>query len=139
MKLQCLRVSNLAAIRDTEIEFGPGLNVLYGPNDLGKSTLVDAIRLALLLPHTSAYCDQFISWTGAFNPVIELTFETEGQRIWLVKKERFFEEDATNLRVFSWTNRLFAVFRNSHTNPVEGRCSIRFAYTYTRGGCNCHS
>ncbi|PYS19959.1 MAG: hypothetical protein DMG11_30880, partial [Acidobacteria bacterium] len=77
MKLHCLRVSNLAAIRDTEIEFGPGLNVFYGPNDLGKSTLVDAIRLALLLPHTSAYCDQFISWTGAFNPVIELTFETE--------------------------------------------------------------
>ena len=69
MKLQCLRVSNLAAIRDTEIEFGPGLNVFYGPNDLGKSTLVDAIRLALLLPQTSAYCDQFISWTGAFNPV----------------------------------------------------------------------
>ena len=87
MKLQCLRVSNLAAIRDTEIEFGPGLNVFYGPNDLGKSTLVDAIRLALLLPHTSAYCDQFISWTGAFNPVIELTFETEAQRIWRVRKE----------------------------------------------------
>jgi len=86
MKLCCLRVSNLAAIRDTEIEFGPGLNVLYGPNDLGKSTLVDAIRLALLLPHTSAHCDQFISWTGAFNPVIELTFETEAQRIWRVKK-----------------------------------------------------
>jgi hypothetical protein len=87
MKLHRLRVSNLAAIRDAEIEFGLGLNVLYGPNDLGKSTLVDAIRFALLLPHTSTYCDQFVSWTGAFNPLIELTFETESQRIWRVKKE----------------------------------------------------
>jgi hypothetical protein len=87
MKLHRLRVSNLAAIRDAEIEFGPGLNVLYGPNDLGKSTLVDAVRFALLLPHTSSFCDEFISWAGAFNPVIELTFETEAQRIWRVKKE----------------------------------------------------
>ena len=28
----------------------PGLNVLYGPNDLGKSTLAAAIRAALLVP-----------------------------------------------------------------------------------------
>jgi len=60
---------------------------LYGPNDLGKSTLVDAIRLALLLPHGSTSCDQYISWTGGRDPVVELTFETEQQRIWRVRKE----------------------------------------------------
>ena len=53
MKIRRLRVTDFAAIREADIEFGPGLNVLYGPNDLGKSTLADAIRLALLLPHTS--------------------------------------------------------------------------------------
>ena len=53
MKIRRLRVNDFAAIREADIEFGPGLNVLYGPNDLGKSTLADAIRLALLLPHTS--------------------------------------------------------------------------------------
>src|SRR5262245_38784805 len=87
MKLLCLRVEKFAAIGNATIEFGPGLNVLYGPNDLGKSTLVDAIRLALLLPHASSYCDQFVPWSGAFNPMVELTFETESQRVWRVKKE----------------------------------------------------
>ena len=54
MKIRRLVVTDFAAIREVDIEFGPGLNVLYGPNDLGKSTLADAIRLALLLPHTSS-------------------------------------------------------------------------------------
>ena len=53
MKLRRLHAASFAAIREVDIEFGPGLNVLYGPNDLGKSTLVAAIRLALLLPHSN--------------------------------------------------------------------------------------
>jgi len=87
MKLHRLRVTSFAGVQEAEIEFGQGLNVLYGPNDLGKSTLVEAIRLALLLPHGSTSCDQFVAWTGARCPVVELTFETEQQRIWRVRKE----------------------------------------------------
>ena len=74
------------AIREVDIEFGPGLNVLYGPNDLGKSTLVAAIRLALLLPHASTHSEQYVGWSTAEDPRVELTFETEAQRIWRVKK-----------------------------------------------------
>jgi hypothetical protein len=87
MKLRRLHVLNFAAVRQADIEFGPGLNVLYGPNDLGKSTLVDAIRLALLLPHSSTSSDQYVGWTGGRDPIVELTFETEPQRIWRVRKE----------------------------------------------------
>ena len=39
MKLIRLRVESFAAIGNVDVEFGPGLNVLYGPNDLGKSTM----------------------------------------------------------------------------------------------------
>ena len=63
------------------------LNVLYGPNDLGKSTLVEAIRLALLLPRTSTQIEEYVAWTGGREPVIEMTFETGPQRIWRVRKE----------------------------------------------------
>src|SRR3954467_3511606 len=87
MKLHRLRVSNFAGVREADIEFGPGLNVLYGPNDLGKSTLADAIRLALLLPHASRHIEAYVPWAGGQNPIIELTFETEAQRIWRVRKE----------------------------------------------------
>lgn len=78
---------DFAAIREADIEFGPGLNVLYGPNDLGKSTLAEAIRLALLLPHTSSHIEEYVPWTGGHDPVVEITFETEPQRIWRVRKE----------------------------------------------------
>lgn len=86
MRLHRLRVQNFAAIPEMEIAFGPGLNVLYGPNDLGKSTLVEAIRLALLLPYTSSSYEPYIPWSGADDPAVDLTFETEAQRIWRVQK-----------------------------------------------------
>jgi DNA repair exonuclease SbcCD ATPase subunit len=87
MKLHRLRVQNFASIREMEIAFGPGLNVLYGPNDLGKSTLADAIRLVLLLPYTSTHCEPYIPWSGADDPFVDLTFETEEQRFWRVRKQ----------------------------------------------------
>ncbi len=87
MKLHRLRVRSFAAIQDLDIAFGPGLNVLYGPNDLGKSTLADAIRLALLLPHSSNHYESFTPWSGGDDPYVELTFETEEQRIWRVRKQ----------------------------------------------------
>src|SRR5688572_3846292 len=86
MKLLRLQVTDFAAITKADIEFGSGLNVLYGPNDLGKSTLADSIRLGLLLPHTSTHIEPFVSWTGGQHPRIEITFETEAERIWKVTK-----------------------------------------------------
>jgi DNA repair exonuclease SbcCD ATPase subunit len=87
MRLHRLRITSFAAIGNVDVEFGPGLNVLYGPNDLGKSTVVAAIRLGLLLPHTSTHCDQYVGWTGADDPIVEMTFQTEAQRIWRVRKQ----------------------------------------------------
>ncbi len=87
MRLHRLRVQNFASIREMDVELGPGLNVLYGPNDLGKSTLADAIRLVLLLPHTSTYCEPYVPWTGAQDPFVDLTFETEAERFWRVRKQ----------------------------------------------------
>ena len=86
MKLCRLLVTDFAGIAHADIELGPGLNVLYGPNDLGKSTLADAIRVALLLPHTSSHAEQYIPWTGGNRPLVELTFETEAQRFWRVQE-----------------------------------------------------
>jgi hypothetical protein len=87
MQLIRLQVSNFAAIGRVEIEFGPGLNVLYGPNDLGKSTVAESIRLALLLPHTSSHSQPYIAWSGGGEPFVELTFASEEQRIWRVRKQ----------------------------------------------------
>ncbi len=87
MRLHRLHVQSFAAIREMNVTFGPGLNVLYGPNDLGKSTLADAIRLALLLPYNSSHCEPYIPWSGIDDPFVDLTFEIEEQRIWRVRKQ----------------------------------------------------
>jgi DNA repair exonuclease SbcCD ATPase subunit len=87
MRLKKLNVKNFGAIESAEVEFGPGLNVLHGPNDLGKSTLVEAIRLGLLLPHVSTHGERFLAWGGGPEPEVEITFASEQQRIWRVAKK----------------------------------------------------
>jgi DNA repair protein RecN (Recombination protein N) len=45
--LRLLRIRNLALVRELEIEFGQGLNLLTGETGSGKSILVDALGLLL--------------------------------------------------------------------------------------------
>ena len=86
MKLLALNVEHFRCVRKSGVEFGPGLNVLYGPNDLGKSSLAAAIRAALMMQTSSKESEEFVSWYGSGDPHVELTFESEPQRIWRVIK-----------------------------------------------------
>ena len=45
--LRSLHVKNLALIRETEVEFGEGLNILTGETGAGKSLLIGSVNLAL--------------------------------------------------------------------------------------------
>ena len=47
MYLQELHIKNFRAIKDTKIQFNPGLNILIGPNNAGKTTIIDALRICL--------------------------------------------------------------------------------------------
>lgn len=86
MRLLSLRVEHFRCIEKAKIEFGSGLNLLYGPNDLGKSSLALAIRAALLLQSTAKEHEEFVSWHGTGDPLVELVFESEPQRIWKLTK-----------------------------------------------------
>ncbi len=86
MKLWSLSVEHFRGIRKARLEFGAGLNVLHGPNDLGKSSLAAAIRAALLLQVSSKEGDEFLNWQGSGDPHVELIFESEPQRIWRIRK-----------------------------------------------------
>lgn len=86
MKLLSLKVENFRCIRKAKIDLGPGLNVLHGPNDLGKSSLAYAIRAALLLQTGSKEYEDFVPWGATAAPQVELVFQTEPQRIWRVRK-----------------------------------------------------
>jgi DNA repair exonuclease SbcCD ATPase subunit len=86
MRLVKVSVNAFQCIEDAEVELGPGLNVLYGPNDLGKSSLASAIRAVLLLPHGSSAHEQLVSWHTGEPPRVALTFCTDEQRYWRVRK-----------------------------------------------------
>lgn len=45
--LVSLHVKNLALIEETEVEFGPGLNILSGETGAGKSIIIGSVNLAL--------------------------------------------------------------------------------------------
>ncbi len=86
MRLLTVRATSFQGIDKAELQFGPGLNVLYGPNALGKSSLAHAIRSALLLPAKSRATEALQSWHGAGLPSVELTFQTGPGQIWRVSK-----------------------------------------------------
>jgi len=47
MYLKSIKISNFRALQGAECTLNPGLNLIVGPNDSGKTALVDAIRLVL--------------------------------------------------------------------------------------------
>ena len=84
MRLVSLDVRDFGCVREATVELGPGLTVLYGPNDLGKSTLIEAIRAALLLQYSSSASERFVPWHGDETPAVTVVFETD--RLWRVTK-----------------------------------------------------
>ena len=86
MRLTRLEVHDFGPIRHAAIDLGPGLNVLYGRNDLGKSYLAHAIRAALLLPHTSTAHEEFVAWGTDATPRVILSFQTQDDVRWRVSK-----------------------------------------------------
>jgi energy-coupling factor transporter ATP-binding protein EcfA2 len=64
-----------------------GLDVLAGPNELGKSTILKAVNTALFLPHTSKKqeIEELRPYAGGA-PLIELDLEVEG-RGWRLRKQ----------------------------------------------------
>ena len=85
MRFLRIEVENFRAIRRAVVDFGPGLNVLFGPNDLGKTTLASAMRAALLLPAESSAHQAFVPWQTKAAPRIVLGFEALGS-FWRIDK-----------------------------------------------------
>ena len=107
MWIRRLQVADCAGIAQASVALEPGLNVLHGPNELGKSTLAKAIRAALLLPATSSAGQKLRSWNVDGAPEVTLTLEQEAQRIWRVQK-RFGASGARAYLEFSRDGETFS-------------------------------
>ncbi|MBU2856159.1 AAA family ATPase [Acidithiobacillus ferrooxidans] len=72
MHLQSLKVVNFRALKNIEIDFDNQVNVIVGPNAIGKSTILEAIRLvkAMLSPRTQNESNHALFALGAASPHI---------------------------------------------------------------------
>ncbi|MCG8519615.1 MAG: AAA family ATPase [Pseudomonadales bacterium] len=88
MKLQRMRIEQLRQFRKPFVldNLQPGLNLIHGPNESGKSTLVRAIRAAFFERYRSTAVDDLRPWgDSAAAPTIELDFEHDN-RAWRLTK-----------------------------------------------------
>lgn len=88
MILHRLELRRFLGLADHVFEFAPGLNVVVGPNEAGKSTLRTAIRTVLYenpATASSRYREQYRSWQVDDPPELRLHFELTGRRFTLTK------------------------------------------------------
>lgn len=71
-----LHVKNLALIKETEVNFKEGLNILSGETGAGKSIIIGSINLAL-----GARADKDMIRTGAEYALVELVFQIMDQDV----------------------------------------------------------
>ena len=74
--LQNLHVKNLALIDETEVDFGPGLNILTGETGAGKSILLGSVGLALGAKYSA---DRLRN--GTDSGLVELTFTVDDEKL----------------------------------------------------------
>ncbi|MEO6350189.1 MAG: AAA family ATPase [Candidatus Limnocylindrales bacterium] len=83
MEIRRLRLQNFKRHAELDLEFAPGLNIVRGPNEAGKTTVQRALELALFRRPTSSSqdLDDARPWTDAeADPEIEIEFDEDGVR-----------------------------------------------------------
>lgn len=90
MKLHALSVNQFKKFTEpTALDgLGDGLNVVVGPNELGKSTLLDALRAALFQRHrgSSRPVRELQNDRNRAAPVVRLEFEVDDSRFTISKR-----------------------------------------------------
>ncbi|TXS95441.1 AAA family ATPase [Parahaliea maris] len=100
MKLLSLTVDQVRQFRApfTLDGLAPGINLISGPNESGKSTLVQAIRAAFFERYASSSVDYLQPWgDSSAAPSVELLFEAQGAR-WHLRK-RFLKKKRCDLTI----------------------------------------
>lgn len=82
MKLRRLRIENFKRFRTPLelVDFADGLNLFVAPNEAGKSTVAEAIRVAFFERYKSSVVSSLRPWNdGSATPSVEIEFELGGK------------------------------------------------------------
>ena len=106
MKVTTLRVQGFGRLRDREFRFGPGLTIVHGPNESGKSTMHAALSASIFglvpggrrSPKHTLVIERHRPWHGdRYAATVELE-QHDARRLrldWDHEKQRFAVIDAT--------------------------------------------
>ena len=145
MRLIACRLRQVRLHRDLELQFGRQLTLIGGPNETGKSTLVEALHKALFLRATASGrgVEELRSRLHAGLPEVELRFAAAGQT-WLLRKRfagssgtcQLSDERGTALNGAAAEEQLAQLL--GFDAPVEGRriaqLPERWAHLWVRQG-----
>jgi exonuclease SbcC len=88
MQLLSIYLKNIKSHRETELTFSPGINVLTGPNGIGKSTIFEAIGYAMFGVDAQSFVgnvERFIS-IGAKKGEIAVVFQLSERETFRVSR-----------------------------------------------------
>ena len=74
--LVSLHVKNMALIKEVEVEFGEGLNIMTGETGAGKSIVIGSVNIALGTGNFKDYVPEDADYA-----LVELVFRTENPRV----------------------------------------------------------
>ena len=72
MKFQTLEMKGIRRFSHKKIDFAEGLNIVYGPNESGKSTVLDCLTASVLKP-TPKEVSSLVQWDSPYSE-IKLTY-----------------------------------------------------------------
>ena len=102
MELGKLDVKNWRGVPQASIDFAPGITIVGGPNECGKTSLRAALHAALVLPtgvrNEGKLLETYRTWETKLYPSVKLQFMHEGKTI-DVEKEFLRKKDWSSLRV----------------------------------------
>ena len=88
MFLKSVKIKNFKALQDFERAFEPGVNIIFGPNEVGKSTFLDALHAGFFVKADSKgqEVEGFHSWEGRGDPFVTVSFQHNGNEYLLEKR-----------------------------------------------------
>ena len=109
MRFRELRVDGFGKLSAEARSFDPGMNVVYGPNEAGKSTMTAAM-LATLFGFERGDKEDWRPWSGG-RFATALTYELSSGRIFEVQRD--FDRDGKGVRVY-----------DEHGNDASLECAV---------------
>jgi DNA repair exonuclease SbcCD ATPase subunit len=151
MRLLSVSVENYRVLKNVSVAFDPARTVVGGPQEVGKSTLVEAIHHAFFLKSrgTSTVHKAMQSDLHAGHPTVTLSFETGGRTFTITKTfagnaaastTMLAEEGGRTLRGDEAESRIHELVRADHggSRTSDSRLKMQWAHLWVWQGTSGH-